>query len=124
MDITPLVADSKQLIQGYGGGGFRIAEVDWTGSVLVLPSNTVAWDVHVFSALSMEAMAPVLVHAAEIELLLIGCGGTQGFVPPRLRDEMRRHGIVIDAMDTGAACRTFNVLLSEERRVAAALIAI
>ena len=124
MDITPVIAETQQLIQGYGHGGFRIAETEWNGSVLVLPAQTQAWDVSVFSEISLATLQPLITHAAEIELLLIGCGAAQGFIPPSLRDELRRHGIVVDAMDTGAACRTFNVLLAEERRVAAALIAI
>jgi uncharacterized protein len=123
MDITPVIAESRQLIEAYGNGGFRIAGADYTGSVLIFPGETLAWPLTDVTALTLEHLAPAFERAAEIELLLIGTGKTHGFISPRLKEEVRRRGIVIDSMDTGAACRTFNVLLAEERRVAAALIA-
>jgi uncharacterized protein len=66
----------------------------------------------------------VLDAGAEVDLLLIGCGRRMALVPPALRQTVRDGGVVIDSMDTGAACRTYNVLLAEDRRVAAALIAV
>jgi uncharacterized protein len=59
-----------------------------------------------------------------VEVLLLGTGTRHEFVPPSLRRRLRDAGIVIDTMDTGAACRTYNVLVAEDRRVAAALIAL
>ena len=70
MDITPVIAETQQLIQGYGHGGFRIAETEWNGSVLVLPAQTQAWDVSVFSEISLATLQPLITHAAEIELLV------------------------------------------------------
>lgn len=124
MDITPVLSETRQLIQGYGEGGFRVAGMEYSSSVLVFPGETFAWPLNDISALTLESLQPVIERASDIDLVLIGCGTAQGFISPRLREALRRHHIVIDSMDTGAACRTFNILLAEERRVAAALIAI
>jgi uncharacterized protein len=105
MDITPIVGEGRQLINGYGGGGFRIAGTAYRGSVLV-------------------SFAEVRAATDEIDLLLLGCGASMTFLAEPLRAELRAAGIVTECMDTGAACRTFNVLLAEGRRVAAALIAV
>ena len=64
----------------------------------------------------------MLAVAPAVEFLVIGCGARAMLVPPALRQELRDAGLRLDAMDTGAACRTYNVLLAEDRRVAAALI--
>ena len=117
-DVTPLVPAGRKLITAYGNGGFRIAGESVAGSVLVFPEAVLAWD----AALTAESLAPVA--AAKVEILLIGCGRSMAFIEPALRAELRKSGVVIDAMDTGAAVRTFNVLLAEERRVAAALVAV
>jgi uncharacterized protein len=124
MDITPVISETHQLIQGYGEGGFRVAGTDYTGSLLVFPGETHKWAVNNMTQLTLESLQPLIERASEIELLLIGCGSTQGFISSKLREGLRHYHIPIDSMDTGAACRTFNILLAEERRVAAALIAI
>ena len=123
MDITPLVDRSRQLIQSYGGGGFVIAGERHAGSVLVFPDRTIPWAVREFA----EVAAPELVEAtaaAAIELLIIGSGGGAEPASPALRAALREAGIAVEVMETGAACRTFNILLAEDRRLAAALIAI
>ena len=122
MDVTPRLAADRQVVQAYGGGGFRISQVRHQGGVIVFPDRVLAWSVGAMAELTIDSLAPL--RGAGAELLLIGCGRSIAAVPPPLRQEVRRWGVVIDAMDTGAACRTYNVLLSEERRVAAALIAV
>jgi uncharacterized protein len=117
-DVTPLVPAGRKLITAYGDGGFKIAGEAFTGSVLVFPEQVLAWD----AALTAESLAPVA--AAKVEILLIGCGSSMAFIAPELRATLRQSGVVIDAMDTGAAARTFNVLLAEGRKVAAALVAV
>jgi uncharacterized protein len=109
-----------QVIQGYGDGLFRIAGEAHRGSVIVFAERTVAWSGEISEAGLAEAFAT----ADEIDLLLLGCGVRTQAVAPELRTALRRGGIAVEAMDTGAACRTFNVLLAEGRRVAAALIAV
>lgn len=124
MDVTPEIPEGRQIIQSYGGGGFRIADAAYSGSVLVFPERTVGWGVADFAELTAESLEPVTRAAAELDLLLIGCGPRMQLLSKALHTDIRGTGLGIDTMDTGAACRTFNVLLAEERRVAAALIAI
>lgn len=124
MGQTPPVRPGRRVIDGYGGGGFRVAGEAHRGSILVLPDRTVPWPVSGIADLSIDSLAPVIACDPRPEILLIGCGKSAAMIPPALRQALREQGIVIDAMDTGAACRTYNVLLSEERRVAAALIAV
>lgn len=124
MGQTPPVPPGRRVIDGYGGGGFRVAGEAHRGSVLVLPHRVVSWTVTNIGALTAEGLMPVADSDPHVEILLIGCGTRVAFIPPALRQALREKGVVIDAMDTGAACRTYNVLLSEERRVAAALIAV
>ena len=123
-DITPLVPEGRQVIQSYGGGGFRIAGASHIGSVLVLPGRTRAWPVTAMAELMVETLAPLWEEGAAVEVLLIGTGPRTVLLPPPLRAALKERGIVTDVMATGAACRTFNVLLAEDRRVAAALMAV
>jgi uncharacterized protein len=120
VDITPLVPGNRQVIERYGESGFRISGVAWTSSVLVRPTRTLAWDVTRLEDITEDSLAPFF--DGTVEVLLIGCGARIAMIPPKLRAAIRARGPVIDAMDTGAACRTYNVLLAEDRRVAAALI--
>ncbi|MFP6772123.1 MAG: Mth938-like domain-containing protein [Alphaproteobacteria bacterium] len=124
MDITPPVAANRQLIQGYGDGGFRISGQRHMGSILVLPHLTMPWPLDEITNLSLEDLAPIRDASEPVDVLLLGCGRTGALIAPKLRAAVREWGVVIEAMDTGAACRTYNVLLSEDRDVAAALIAI
>lgn len=111
-------------IDAYGNGGFRFADMSHRGSLLFLPSGIHGWDATEQSALTIELFAPVLAETDRIEVLLIGTGKDMRFVPKDLRDALREKGIVCDPMNTGAAVRTYNILLAESRAVAAALIAI
>ena len=124
MDITPAVPAGSQVIQSYGPGLFRIAGVVHTSSVLVLPDRTLAWDVAEFTEISVGGFEPLLAQEISIDVLLLGCGAGMRLPPPDLRSALRAHGIVLEPMDTGAACRTFNILLAEGRQAAAALIAL
>ena len=92
----------------------------FAGSVLILPSGPIDWPVTTIAELTQESLAPVREQGTE--LLILGTGRGMAAVPKDLRAAIRAAGIVIEAMDTGAACRTFNVLLMESRAVAAALI--
>ena len=111
-------------IDAYGNGGFRFADMSHRGSLLLLPSGIHGWDATEQSALSIDLFAPVLGETERIEVLLIGTGKDMRFIPAALRDALREKGIVCDPMNTGAAVRTYNILLAESRAVAAALIAI
>lgn len=123
MEFTQIVAEGRQQIQAYREGGFTIAGARHEGSVLVLPDRTLPWPVSELPAVTLESLAPIT-GATEVEILILGCGVRFALPPVELRQALRTHGIVTESMDTRAACRTFNVLLAEDRRVAAALIAI
>jgi uncharacterized protein len=120
LDVTPLVAKDRQVIESYGASGFRVSGNSYDGAILVLPQATHSLPVTTLADISAATLAPVI--DAGLQILLLGCGRHMLPVPPALRQELRAHGVVIDAMDTGAACRTYNVLLAEDRRVAAALL--
>jgi uncharacterized protein len=124
VDITPLVPAGRQVIQGYGDGGFRIAGETHSGSVLVLRDETLPWAVTEISDISVESLSAILAPGTTVEILLIGCGATPAPLEGALRRLLEDRGIAAEIMDTGAACRTFNVLLAEDRAVAAALIAV
>ena len=121
MDVTPIIPAGRQVIESYGASGFRVSGAAYAGSILVFADHTLDWPVAEIGEASFERFAPIIEHGG-IEILLLGCGRRMALVPAALRRALRAGGIVTDAMDTGAACRTYNVLLAEERRVAAALI--
>ena len=123
MELTRIAPEGRQLIQAHREGGFTIAGVRHEGSVLVLPDRTLPWSVRELSAVTIDSLAPITAAAASIDILVLGAGAQFGQPTPDLRQALRAHGIVTEVMDTRAACRTFNVLLAEDRRVAAALIA-
>jgi len=125
MDITPRVAADRQMIDSYGEGRFTVSGVRHEGSVLVTPSRTLAWPVTAFDQASPESLDLLKDLEESVEILLLGSGQTQAFLPPSQRQAFKdRFGLVVDCMATGAACRTYNVLITEDRLVAAALIAV
>jgi len=114
----------RAAIEAYGKGGFRFAGMSHRGSILCLANSIVAWEVMAPDELTPEALAPVLAEKDVTRSLLLGTGARQVLASPALRTAFREAGIALEMMDTGAACRTFNVLLGERRPVAAALIAV
>jgi uncharacterized protein len=122
MDLLPRIPSDRQVINAYGDGGFRITGQHWTRPVLVFPAVTVAWGIDSFAGMSFESLQPVFEADPAVELLLVGCGPSIAFLPKDLRAAVRARGVVMEALDTGAACRTYNLLMGESRRVAAALI--
>lgn len=121
MELTPVTPSDRQVIERYATSGFRVTGVIYDGPVLVFPDRTMRWDIRRGSAVTSESLAPVIEHGG-VQILLLGMGRAMSPVPAALRSAMRAGGVTIEAMDTGAACRTYNVLVSEGRRVAAALI--
>jgi len=121
MDLTSVATAGRQIIERYAASGFRVSGVIYRGPVLVFPDLTVAWDAVSARDVTWETLAPVIEHG-RVEILLLGLGRSTSAVPAPLRTALRTAGIALEAMDTGAACRTYNVLVAEDRRVAAALI--
>lgn len=111
-------------IEAYGNGGFRFAGMSHRGSLLCLPSAIVAWDVERAEDLTLECFGQVLHERDQIGFLLLGTGLRQVFPSLAIRRAFSDLKVGLDPMDTGAACRTYNVLLAEGRPVAAALIAV
>jgi uncharacterized protein len=111
-----------QVIRTYGPGHFLISQRDWREPVLVTPAGTTPWPVARAEELSADNVAAVRAGAAPAELLVVGCGARAVFVPPAVRAALKAVGLAIEVVDTGSACRIYNVLLAEGRRVAAALI--
>ena len=111
-------------IDAYGNGGFRFADMSHRGSLLCLPDGIWAWSVASAGALSEETLAPILTWAAELDVVLIGTGRDPWPMPDALRQRFSALALSADTMTTGAAVRTYNVLLAERRRVAAGLIAV
>lgn len=111
-------------IDAYGNGGFRFADMSHRGSVLFLPSGIYGWDKQDAQSLTATDLERVLAEAAQIEVLLVGTGLEIKPLSKELRAILREHRISADPMSTGAAVRTFNVMLAESRAVAAALIAV
>lgn len=109
-------------VDSYGNGGFRFAGMSHRGSLLCLPSGIYGWDSG--GRIDRGTLAKVFDEADGIEVLLIGTGREMLPVEPELCAALRERGIVSEAMSTGAAVRTFNVLLAEDRAVAAALVAV
>jgi uncharacterized protein len=118
MELIPQVRDGRQVIERYAARGFRVSGAIYLGPVLVFPDRTEAWAEAAFTA---EGLAPVLAHGG-IELLLLGFGRRVAPVSVELRSALKAGGIAVEPMDTGAACRTYNMLVAEDRRVAAALL--
>jgi uncharacterized protein len=116
--------EEAQIIQSYGGGRFRISNVVYEGSVLVMPALTVRWPVAAMSEITFARLAPLFAEGRRCEILLVGAGPRALPISNDLRHALRNMGVVADAMDTGAACRTYNVLLAEGRLVASALLPI
>lgn len=124
MDITPVAPAGRQVIQAYRTGGFRIGGSEFEGSILVFPDRVVAWSVARPEEISVDSLGEVLGARDSVDILLVGCGPRGVLLSAPLRDALSKARIVVESMDTGAACRTYNVLLAEDRRVAAALIAL
>lgn len=111
-------------IDAYGNGGFRFADMSHRGSILCLPSGVHGWEVTEDQPLDLELFSRVLAEAKDIEFLLLGTGPSIRPLPAELKQALREANISSDPMSTGAAVRTYNVMLSESRAVAAALIAV
>ncbi len=109
-------------VDSYGNGGFRFAGMSHRGSILSVPSGIYGWDPE--GGIGRDSLARVFEEADQIEVLLIGTGREMAPVDPELAAALREAGIVADSMSTGAALRTYNVLLAEDRAVAAALVAV
>jgi len=112
------------LIDAHGAGGFRFGGMSHRGSLLCLPDGIWRWPVGEVAALSEEALALVFARSGDLDFFIVGTGARPWIMPGALRQRFRDAQISVDAMMTGPAVRTYNVMLMESRRVGAGLIAI
>jgi uncharacterized protein len=120
----PAPHPDRKIVDAYGKGAFTIRGQRYTGPIILLPDAVLPWSFGDIGALTIGDFAALvsLEPARRPSILLIGMGTRTQFVAPAVRAALREAGIVADLMDTGAACRTYNVLLAEERRVAACMV--
>ena len=111
-------------IDAYGKGGFRFANMSHRGSLLCLPTGMHKWDVTSPAEISLDNLAPVFAAAAELDVLLVGLGHEIVGLDKSIREALRAEGVIVEAIATGGAVRTYNILLGESRAVGAALIAV
>jgi uncharacterized protein len=112
------------LIDAYGNGGFRFADMSHKGSLLCLPTGMHKWDVNRPAEITLESLKPVFEAAADIDVLLIGLGKDIAGLDRSIREALRAERIIVEAIATGGAVRTYNILLGEKRAVGAAFIAV
>lgn len=111
-------------IDFYGNMGFRFADMSHKGSLLLLPSGTSQWPVADGEPLIESLFNKILEESDSIDILILGMGDKMYLPPKNIRALCKQAGIGIEFMSTSNAVRTYNVLLAEQRRIAAALIAI
>ena len=111
-------------IEAYGKGGFAFAEMSHRGSLLCLPDAIWAWPVVRAADIDKTSLQRVFAAADGIDTLIIGTGTEVWLPPPELRQALKAARVVLDTMQTGPAVRTYNIMIGERRRVAAALIAV
>jgi uncharacterized protein len=114
----------QALIESHGNGGFRFAGMSHRGSLLCLPDGIWAWPVTAAADLAEETFVPVLDRAGNLDFFVLGTGPAPWIMPARWHARLRDAHISLEVMTTGPAVRTYNVMLMENRRVGAGLIAI
>ena len=124
MKMEPVVSGYNTAIGAYGDGGFTVAGERHAGSILLLPESVASWTVTDFDGLTVESLDAIAEYSDSIEILIVGTGDRPALLSPAFREHFKTCGVSIEAMATGPACRTYNVLLAEHRLVAAALIAV
>ena len=112
------------IIDAYGNGGFRFGSGSHKGSLLFLPSGVYGWDVSDMSDVNGDVCRRMLREAKSADFVLMGTGVRQVFPSLALNGLFEKAGLALEVMDTGAACRTYNLMMEEKRAVMAALIAV
>ncbi len=112
------------IIDAYGDGGFRFGGMSHRGSLLCFPDGIWAWPVGSIADLSASTLQAAFDRAESLDFFLIGAGLDPWVLPERLRDLFHEASLSVDCMPTGAAVRTYNILLAENRRVGTGLIAV
>jgi len=124
MPPAPAHYPGRVPIDAYGNGGFRFADMSHRGSLLIVPSGVYAWDVAGMEDVTPEACAALVREMTAPAFVLLGTGVAHQMPGEPVRKLFAEAGLGLEPMSTGAACRTYNVLLAEGRDVGAALIAV
>jgi uncharacterized protein len=122
-DATPRYP-GRAPIDAYGNGGFRFAGMSHRGSILCVPAGIIAWDAVTIAGVTPDLIPLLQSEGAAGGVILLGTGRTPAFPDPAVMAAFRDAGLWLEVMDTGAAARTYNVLLAEDRDVSAALLAV
>lgn len=123
-DITPLIPEGKKVIESYGGGGFKVTGEKYSENIIIFPDKVCSFPPATVEKADEQSVHEIIRKADEIEILLVGAGKTTDFLPDNVEKLLKSKNINVEYMDTGAAARTYNVLLTEERKVAVILIAV
>lgn len=115
MQLRELRYTNGMPVEGYGPGFFRLGGMIHHGPILVSPQSAMPWG-------GLDDLAPLMALADQIDVMLIGTGADIAPIPAGLRAALDSVGLWADPMSTAAACRTYNVLLAEARRVALAVL--
>jgi len=121
MKLHQATGEGQNLFTGYGDDHVQINRERHDGSLIVTPDAILAWDVVRFEELDEHHFQGLLDHHPEV--VILGTGATQRFPHPRLSAALAAAGVGMEVMDTRAACRTYNILLAEGRKVIAAILA-
>jgi len=120
------IGRDRTFLLGYDGGGFEVRDINYRGSILAMPSACFLWKPRKVEEITPESLAPLMVVKPPIEMLVVGTG--EEFVDrplaPATLAFLAANGVAVEHMDTTSACSTFNILNQEDRRVAAALLAV
>ena len=115
MNLTEITYPDARPIDGYGPGFFRVAGQVFDGAVIVTSTGAASWQ-------GLADIAPLLVLAGQVDVLFVGTGAEIAHIPTEVRAALEEAGLGVEVMNSPSACRTYNVLLSEGRRVAVALL--
>lgn len=124
MRPAPAHYPARAPIDAYGNGGFRFADMSHKGSLIIVPSGIYGWDAQDLDDVTPEACAVFVLEMAPPGIVLLGTGVTHLLAPELVRRLFAEARLGLEIMTTGAACRTYNVLLAEGRDVGAALLAV
>lgn len=119
MDVTPLISSKNSVVQSYGPSGFRISGQTYDHNIIVYTNHVEGWNNENFEDLSIESFNSFLKQKPDV--LFIGTGKTMKHLSADLRAKLKEKGLNVETMDTGAACRTFNALMSDGRQIVALL---
>lgn len=124
MEITPIIPSDKKLITAYGNGGFKINNEHIRSSIIITAENVWQWDIASWDTLASKDFWFIDKYLKDKEILLFGTGKKRQNLPLDLNILLSNYKISVEFMDSGAACRTYNILLAESREVAASIIAV